>query len=111
MNRYIQNILIASIFFLLALLLVGCAREKPASNTIADNAINATTALEQQLPAECKTAAITTQLDVIKTEIKSVKTACEAEKDIITQDKIKWKLLFWILTGIIAAYILKKVTK
>ena len=111
MKRYITNILIAAIFFLLALLLVGCAKNEPVSETIADNAVTATTALEKTLTEECKTEAIKTQLMVIKTQIRAITNACETEKDAITQDKLKWKLLFWVLTGVITAYILKKITK
>lgn len=111
MKRYITDILIVAIFFLLILLLAGCSKTQPVSDTIADNAITATTALEQQLPAECKTSGITTQFEVIKTEIRAAKNACQAEKDIITHDKLKWKYGFWALVAIIGIYIARKVMK
>lgn len=105
------EIILYVVLALLIISLVGCASEKPASDTIADNAITATTGLEQQLPSECKTAAVSTQFDVIRTEIRSTKAACQAEKDIITRDKLKWKISFWILAGVVMAYVLKKLTK
>ena len=111
MKRYITNILIVAIFFLLALLLAGCAKNEPVSETIADNAVNATTALEKTLPEECKTESIKAQLTVIKTQIRAINSACETEKEVITGEKLRWKYSFWILIGIIAAYILRKVTK
>ena len=111
MKRYISQIIIVAIFFLLGILLAGCIRTEPVSETIADNAINATNALEQSLPAECKTAAINTQITVIKTQIKAITNACETEKNEITRDKLKWKYSFWVLIGIVLAYILKKVTQ
>jgi PBP1b-binding outer membrane lipoprotein LpoB len=111
MKRYTTQIIIAAIFFLLALLLAGCAKNEPVSETIADNAINATNALEQSLPAECKTAAINTQITVIKTQIKAITSACETEKNDITRDKLKWKYSFWVLIGIILAYVFKRMTK
>ena len=95
----------------LAIMLGGCARQEPVSETIANNAINATTALEQQLPAECKTEAMTTQITVIKTEIRAVKSACQTEKDQITQEKLKWKMSFWALVAVIGVYIARKVLK
>lgn len=111
MKRYTTQIIIAAIFFLLALLLAGCAKNEPVSETIADNAINATNALEQSLPGECKTAAINTQITVIKTQIKAITSACETEKNDITRDKLKWKYSFWVLIGIILAYVFKRMTK
>lgn len=86
----------------------GCAKDTPVSDTLTENAINATTALEQSLPKECKTDAIATQITVLKTEIRSISKACEIEKEQITKDKLHWKLSFWALFGIVIAYIMKK---
>ena len=94
-----------------SLLLFGCAKTSPLSETISENAINATTALEKTLSPECKTEGIITQIAVIKSEIRAAKNACDTEKDIITKEKLKWKLSFWALFGVIAAYILRKVLK
>jgi len=111
MKKIISNCIIALIVLFFLIALTGCSRNEPVSNTIADNAINATTALEQGLKAECKTAAITTQITVIKTQIKAVANACQTEKDQITQEKIRWKWSFWILMAVIGAYITKRVFK
>lgn len=109
MKRYIPDIITVALFFLLAVLLVGCSRHAPVSETIADNAINATTALEQGLKADCKTAAITTQITVIKTQIKAVSSACQAEKDQITQEKLRWQWSFWLLAAAVLAYVAKRI--
>lgn len=109
--KTICKIILFVVIGLLIISLCGCATEKPVSDTIADNAVNATTALQQSLPKECKTDAINTQFDVVRTEIRAVKSACQTEKDIITQDKLKWKMSFWALVGVIAVYILKRLTK
>ena len=111
MKRYIANIIILGIFCLLVLLLAGCAKSEPVSSTIADNAVNNVTALEQALPAECKTDAIVTQLTVIKTEIRAVKKSCDAEKDVITKEKLKWKMSFWGLVCVIGLYISRRFLK
>jgi PBP1b-binding outer membrane lipoprotein LpoB len=95
----------------LGLILSGCASEKPTSETIADNAINATTGLEQTLTEECKTDAIKTQLAVIKSEIRNITKSCNIEKDQITREKNSWQLGFWGLIIIIGAYIVRKVLK
>jgi hypothetical protein len=93
------------------ILLSGCARETPVSNTIADNAITATTALEQSLPAECKTESITTQITVVKTQIRAIKNACETEKNVIEQEKTRWKWSFYGVLILIGLYIARKIFK
>ena len=111
MKRYIPEIIIVAIFFLLILLLAGCSKTEPVSNTIADNAVNAVVAVEKTLPEECKTEAVKTQLTIVKSEIRNITKACESEKDIITQDKLKWKWSFWGMIVLIGLYIARKVMK
>lgn len=94
-----------------SLLLFGCAKTSPLSETISENAINATTALEKTLSTECKTDAIKTQLTVIKSEIRNITKSCNIEKDQITREKNSWKLGFWGLIIIIGAYIVRKILK
>lgn len=91
--------------------LSGCARETPVSDTLTENAVSATTALEKALPEECKTDFVNTQFTVIKTEIRAIKNACDVEKDIITNEKLKWKWSFWALTAVIGLYIGRKILK
>ena len=111
MKRYMTDIIIVAIFFLLVLLLAGCSKTEPVSNTIADNAVNTVVAVEKALPNECKTEAVKTQLTVVKSEIRSITSACESEKNVITQDKLKWKFGFWGLIIVIGLYIARKVIK
>lgn len=93
------------------ILLAGCAKQEPLSETIAETAINTVTAIEQSLPAECKTDAVTTQFIVAKTEIRNVKNACDNEKKDILRDKRKWQVGFWGLLIVIAAYVARKLLK
>lgn len=109
--KKICKIVLCLVILLLVLSLFGCSKTEPISHTIADNAIAATTALEQQLPVECKTEAVTTQVAIIKTEIRAVKNACDTEKNQITQDKMKWKIGFWMLAVAVIAYAVKKIMK
>lgn len=100
-----------TILFFSTFLLSGCAKQEPVSNTIADNAINATTALEQQLPAECKAESIITQITVVKTQIRAIKNACETEKAVIQHEKAKWMMAFFAMVAVIGLYVVKKVLK
>lgn len=94
-----------------SLLLFGCIREKPTYETVADNAVDIITAIEQGLPTECKTDTNKLLFNVGRKEISNVKTACDERVDKITSDKLKWKFSFWALIGVVAAYILRKVLK
>lgn len=94
-----------------SLLLFGCTREKPTYETVADNAVDIITAIEQGLPTECKTDTNKLLFNVGRKEISNVKTACDERVDKITRDKLKWKFSFWALIGVVAAYILRKVLK
>ena len=100
-----------TILAILSVLLVGCAKTKPITETIAENAINATTVLEKTLADTCKTEPITTQIAVIKSEIRAMKSACDIEKDQITQEKLKWQWSFWALAVVVGAYLARKVLK
>ena len=111
MKRYMTDIIIVAIFFLLILLLAGCSKSEPVSDTIADNAVNTVVAVEKALPEECKTEAVKTQLTVVKSEIRSITKACDSEKDVITQDKLKWKWSFWGMILLIGLYVARKVMK
>lgn len=93
------------------LVLSACAKNPPVSETIANNAINATTALEQSLSADCKTDAIITQITVVKTQIRAITNACEKEKDTITSEKVRWMWSFWGLVGLIGLYVARKILK
>lgn len=102
------------LFIIIALLvfsLAACSTPQPVSENIAENAINGVVAVEKTLTDECKTEAVKAQLTVVKSEIRSITNACQAEKDVITQEKLKWKWSFWGLVLIIAAYIAKKILK
>lgn len=98
-----------TILAILTVLLSGCVREKPTYETVADNAVDIITAIEQGLPTECKTDTNKLLFNVGRKEISNVKTACDERVDKITRDKLKWKLSFWALVGVVAAYIAKKV--
>ena len=89
--------------------LSSCA--KPVSNDIANNAINQATALEQSLSAECATESIKTQINVIKSQIKAINSACDTEKAEIRADKVKWQTAFWALFVVVGVLGLRKVIK
>ena len=91
--------------------LCSCAKESSVSETIADNAINATTALEQSLPESCKVDNVKTQIALLKSEIRSISQACETEKDILNHEKLHWKYAFWGLILVIGAYLIRKILK
>ena len=111
MKRYFADIIIFVIFFMLGLVLAGCSRKEPVSQDIANNAINTATTIENNLSVECKTEPIMSQLEVIKTQIRSITKACETEKDAISAEKKRWQWAFYGLVIIIGLFFAKKVLK
>lgn len=111
MKRYITDIIIVAIFFLLVLLLASCSKEVPGSQQAAENAINTVTAIQESLPKECQTSSNQLLFKVAQSEIREVKTHCDNEKAKIEREKIKWKVGTFALLIVIIAYIVKKVMK
>lgn len=100
-----------TILLISTFLISACSRATPVSDEIANGAIDATNGLEQQLPHECKTSTITTQLAVIKTQIRAITNACQTEKDVITEQKRKYQWAFFGLLAVVGMFIIKKVLK
>jgi hypothetical protein len=98
-------------FLPLILLLSGCVRETPVSETVLDSALQQVAALEQTLAPECKTDTVITQTAVIKTQIRAAKQSCKAEKADIIKQKRKWQFYFWALSAAIICYIIRKILK
>lgn len=100
-----------TILAILTVLLSGCAREKPTYETVADNAVDIVTAIEQGLPAECQTEANKLLFNVGRKEIANVKNACDERVDKITEEKLRWQWAFWGLLAVIGVYIAKRVLR
>lgn len=100
-----------SITFLFVLCLVGCANTTPASESIANSAQASIEAMSQTLTPECKTKAIESQINAAHTAIKAAIKACDNEKDIIIQEKLRWKYSFLALAIIVLVHVLRKVIK
>lgn len=92
-------------------MLNGCTKSKPVYEPIAENATNTITAIEKSLPKECQTDANSLLFNVARKEIINITTACNTEVDKVGKEKLKWKLSFWVLIGLMGAYILKKISK
>ena len=94
-------------YLLMFLLLCGCA--KTASQTITESALQQVNNIEQAITAECKTTAVTSQINTLRDTIKSQLSACELEKQKITADKIRWETTAVLLMIIIAVYFGSKI--
>ena len=97
-------------FCLLLLILSSCGTPTTSHN-IADGATNSANALEQSLSKDCATSAIKTQITAIKTQIKAIVSACDTEKQVINQEKIRWKWSFLGLLIVVSMFVLRKVVK
>lgn len=106
-SKWIFWIIIAMV----VLCLFGCAKTKPASETIADSAQQSLNAIGSTLPKDCMTPAIEKQLNATETAIKAMVTACNSEKETINQEKLRWEWAFIALALIVAVHIGRKVMK
>lgn len=91
--------------------LTSCAKQPVASESVANSAQNSLVALENSLTDTCNTPAIKSQINAIKSQIIAIQESCAIEKEVITQEKVKWKWAFMGLAMMILLYILKKVFK
>ena len=98
------------LLFLLSVILCSCGAHTTSHN-LAQNTINQVTALEQSIDEKCTTDAIKTQINVIKSQIKAINSACDTEKAEIRADKVKWQTAFWALFVVISVFGLRKVIK
>ena len=92
---------------ILALLLNGCA--KTASETITETALQQLNAVEQAITPDCKTNAISGQINALRGTIKSQLSVCESEKQKIMADKLRWQAIAVALLIFVGLYVGRKV--
>lgn len=98
-----------TILLILTVLISGCA--KTATQTITESALQQVNAIEQTITPECKTIAVTSQINTLRDTIKAQLSTCELEKQKITADKIRWKTTAVLLMIIIAVYVGSKILR
>lgn len=92
------------------LLLFGCARPS-ATETIAENAKETVSAIYESLPVQCKTDFNKKQTETAQKAIDAVVASCNDQKQIIVQEKLRWKWSFFALAVAIAMYVARKILK
>lgn len=105
MKRYIADIIIVAIFFLLALMLFGCSKPAPITHTIADGAKETINTIVATKP-ECKDVGV-----ICNQQIDAVTASCDLETEKIEGEKARWKWSFWGVIVLIGLYIARKVLK
>ena len=94
---------------ILAFLLNGCT--KPATQTITDSALQQVNAIEHSITAECKSTAITGQINALRGTIKSQLSACESEKSELRSDIARWKVISGALFGLLLLLLYIKILR
>ena len=110
-TNWFDNAVAIILLIIVGLLIVGCAKQQPASETIANSAQESLNAISATLPKDCKSDPVTAQINAAKTAINATVTACNNEKDIIKADKRKYQLLFFALLIMVLANTARKVLK
>ena len=96
---------------LLCLFLVGCGNDVPVYHEVAQNGIDVINAIEQGLPAECKTETNKTLFSVARKEMSNVEHSCDLQIAKVEQEKLRWKWSLFALLAVIGVYIVRKVLK
>lgn len=86
-------------------LLCGCSHKATVSETSTGATKAAIEALEESLPKECATQAITKQITAIKAQIESVQVACNTEKALAVREQER-KTWLWRITSIVLGALL-----
>lgn len=94
---------------ILAFLLNGCT--KTATQTITDSALQQVNAIEHSITAECKSTAITGQINALRGTIKSQLSACESEKSELKSDIARWKVISGALFGLLLLLLYIKILR
>lgn len=100
-----------TILLLFTFLLTGCVRQPDAVQGAANAAHQQVIAIKDSLPKECISKANEEQLKALDETIDTIVTNCEAQKDKITAEKLKWMYSFFALLVIVLAHVLRKVIK
>lgn len=95
---------------ILTVLLSGCVKEQTATETIADSAKEQVLAIYNGLPKECQTDFNKKQTATAQKAIDAIVQSCNDQKEVITQEKIRWKWSFIGLLIVICAYIIKRLS-
>lgn len=99
------------ILLFLTISLCGCVNEPNATETIADSAKEQVSAIYNGLPNNCKTDVNKKQTEAAQKAIDAIVQSCNDQKEIIEQEKVKWKFAFFGLLAAIVVFIIKKVLK
>ena len=94
--------------FLSLFMLCSCTNGYENHNAI--NAVNSSVdALEQSLPAQCKTDAINAQFKAIREQTATIERDCTTAIEKVDSERIKWKTAFFGLLLVLGVFTLKKV--
>lgn len=89
----------------------GCAKNTDPVDNLTESAHQQIVAIRESLPKECQTKAIDEQLKAHDLTVESIKSNCDTQKQILKEEKLRWKYSFLALSTIILVYVAKKLLK
>lgn len=95
----------------LLLLLFGCAKNTDSLDVIGNSAHQQIVAIKESLPKECQTKAIDEQLKAHDATVDSIIANCNTQKQVLDEERIRWKWSFLATVLIIAVYFARKILK
>lgn len=95
-------------WFVLICCLVLCSCSGASlTNKVVDGVINSVESLESNLPSQCKTDGINASLRAIKSQINTITSICDTEKEVLQSKIDKLKVIIIALIGVIL-FLLKR---
>lgn len=99
------------IILLLSFMISGCSKTVDPVESLTDAAHQQIVAIDESLPKECRTKAIKEQLKAHDETVESIKMNCDTQRQLLNEEKIRWKWSFITLLVMILAYFGRKAIK
>ena len=100
-----------TILLIFTVLLSGCQKEKPVYHEVVQNGIDVINAIEEGLPAECKSESNAILFNVARKQMSNCESSCDLVVSKVESEKLRWKWAVFGLLTVIGLYIAKKVLK
>lgn len=100
-----------TILLIFMVLLNGCQKEKPVYHEVAQNGIDVINAIEEGLPAVCKTESNAILFNVARKQMSNCEKACDLVVSKVESEKLRWKWTVFSLLLMMGLYVAKKVIK
>lgn len=110
-HRISKYVLCWLIILFIILCMCGCSKTIDPVESLTEAAHQQIVAINESLPKECRTTAIKEQLKAHDETVESIKMNCDTQKQLLNEEKMRWKWSFIALLIMVLAYFGRKAIK